>query len=91
MVLIVKEMLSKDEMNLWVNLFLEKDLQVFKAPSLQKLRDTDLDGSIRNLQIEDLLNRKPIKIEIPEYLKFLIILYDVIVNVSILFARVFGR
>ena len=65
-ILIVKEMLSKDEMNSWVNLFLEKDLQVFKAPSLQKLRDTDLVGSIRNLQIEDLLNRKPIKIESEE-------------------------
>lgn len=62
-VIIVKEMMSKDEMNSWVNLFLEKDLNVFKAPSVQKLRDNDLGGSIRNLQIEDLLNRRPIKIE----------------------------
>jgi FlaA1/EpsC-like NDP-sugar epimerase len=62
-VIIVKEMMSKDEMNSWVNLFLEKDLNIFKAPSVQKLRDSDLGGSIRNLQIEDLLNRKPIKIE----------------------------
>ncbi len=62
-VLIIKENMSKDEMNSWVNLFLEKDLQVFKAPSVQKLRDTDLGSSIRTLQIEDLLNRKPIKIE----------------------------
>ncbi|MBB4806197.1 FlaA1/EpsC-like NDP-sugar epimerase [Chryseobacterium defluvii] len=62
-VLIIKEMMSKDEMNSWVNLFLEKDLHIFKAPSVQKLRDSDLGGSIRNLQIEDLLNRKPIKIE----------------------------
>ena len=62
-VLLVKESMTKEEMNSWVNLFLEKDLEVFKAPSLQKLRDTDLVGSIRNLQIEDLLNRKPIKIE----------------------------
>jgi FlaA1/EpsC-like NDP-sugar epimerase len=62
-VLIVKEMMAKDEMNSWVNLFLEKDLNVFKAPSVQKLRDSDLGGSIRNLQIEDFLNRKPIKIE----------------------------
>lgn len=65
-VLIVKENLPKEEMNSWVNLFLEKDLQIFKAPSLQKLRDTDLVGSIRTLQIEDLLNRKPIKMEIEE-------------------------
>ncbi len=56
-------MMAKDEMNSWVNLFLEKDLNVFKAPSVRKLRDSDLGGSIRNLQIEDLLNRKPIKIE----------------------------
>ncbi|SDH67435.1 NDP-sugar epimerase, includes UDP-GlcNAc-inverting 4,6-dehydratase FlaA1 and capsular polysaccharide biosynthesis protein EpsC [Chryseobacterium taeanense] len=62
-VIIVKEMMSKDEMNSWVNLFLEKDLNIFKAPSVQKLRDSDFGGSIRNLQIEDLLNRKPIKIE----------------------------
>ncbi|MDR6369267.1 FlaA1/EpsC-like NDP-sugar epimerase [Chryseobacterium bernardetii] len=62
-VLIVKEMMARDEMNTWVNLFLEKDLNVFKAPSVQKLRDSDLGGSIRNLQIEDLLNRKPIKIQ----------------------------
>ncbi|MDC8098911.1 polysaccharide biosynthesis protein [Chryseobacterium rhizosphaerae] len=62
-VIIIKEMMAKDEMNSWVNLFLEKDLNVFKAPSVQKLRDSDLGGSIRNLQIEDLLNRKPIKIE----------------------------
>lgn len=62
-IIIIKEMMSKDEMNSWVNLFLEKDLNIFKAPSVQKLRDSDLGGSIRNLQIEDLLNRKPIKIE----------------------------
>ncbi|BEV04155.1 MULTISPECIES: nucleoside-diphosphate sugar epimerase/dehydratase [Chryseobacterium] len=62
-VIIIKEMMSKDEMNSWVNLFLEKDFNIFKAPSVQKLRDSDLGGSIRNLQIEDLLNRKPIKIE----------------------------
>jgi len=62
-VIIVKEMMSKDEMNSWVNLFLEKDLNIFKAPSVQKLRENDLGVSIRNLQIEDLLNRKPIKIE----------------------------
>ncbi|AZA51883.1 polysaccharide biosynthesis protein [Chryseobacterium sp. G0201] len=62
-VIIVKEMMSKDEMNSWVNLFLEKDLSVLKAPSVQKLRENDLGVSIKNLQIEDLLNRKPIKIE----------------------------
>lgn len=62
-VLIIKEMMARDEVNSWVNLFLEKDLNVFKAPSVQKLRDSDLGVSIKNLQIEDLLNRKPIKIQ----------------------------
>lgn len=62
-VLIIKEMMGKEEMNNWVNLFLEKDLQVFKAPTVQKLRDSDTAVSIKNLQIEDLLNRKPIKLE----------------------------
>lgn len=62
-VLIIKEVISKEEMNNWVTLFLEKDLQIFKSPSVQKLRDSDIGGSIKNLQIEDLLNRRPIVIE----------------------------
>jgi len=62
-VLLVEQMMSKEEMNSWVNMFLEKDLQVFKAPSVQKLRNNELETSIRTLQIEDLLNRKPIRIE----------------------------
>ncbi|MGA9211884.1 polysaccharide biosynthesis protein [Kaistella sp.] len=62
-VLLLQELLSKEEMNCWVTLFLEKDLQIFKAPSLQKLKSNDSEVSIKTLQIEDLLNRKPIKIE----------------------------
>ncbi|AYM99972.1 polysaccharide biosynthesis protein [Chryseobacterium sp. 3008163] len=62
-VIVIKEMMSKDEMNSWVNLFLEKDLRIYKSPSVQKLRESDLGVSIKNLQIEDLLNRRPIKIE----------------------------
>lgn len=62
-VLLIREMLSKEEMNSWVNMFLEKDLQIFKAPSVQKMRSGDMNSQIKNLQIEDLLNRKPIKIE----------------------------
>lgn len=62
-VLINKEMMSKEEMDSWVSLFLEKGFQVFKAPSVQKLRQNEYGMSIRNLQIEDLLNRKPIHIE----------------------------
>lgn len=62
-VLIMSELMTKDEINYWVNLFLEKDLQIFKAPSLQKLQSNDQEATIKTLQIEDLLNRKPIKIE----------------------------
>lgn len=62
-VLLIKEAMTKEEMNSWVTLFLEKDLQVYKAPELQKLKSNDDEGSITTLQIEDLLNRKPIKID----------------------------
>src|SRR5690606_3376055 len=62
-ILVVKEMMSKEELNQWVAFFLEKDLQVYKAPTLQQLRNNDPDASIKSLQIEDLLNRKAIKIE----------------------------
>lgn len=68
-VLLLQEMLTKEEMNMWVTLFLEKDLQVFKAPSLQKLKSNVEELSIKTLQIEDLLNRKPIKIENEEVRK----------------------
>ncbi len=61
-VLLIQETIAKDEMNQWVNLFLEKDLQIFKAPSLHILRNSDQENSIKTLQIEDLLNRKPIRI-----------------------------
>lgn len=62
-VLLINELMSKEEMNCWVTLFLEKDLQIFKAPTLQKLKSNDQEAKIKTLQIEDLLNRKPIKIE----------------------------
>ncbi len=61
-ILVIKDLMTKDEMNDWVTLFLEKDISIYKAPSLQKLRENDSGKSIKNLQIEDLLNRKPIKI-----------------------------
>ena len=65
-VLVIKEMMSRQEMNEWVNLFLSKDILVYKAPSVQKLRENELGNTIKNLQIEDLLNRRPIKIESEE-------------------------
>lgn len=68
-ILINKPKLSKEELSDWVNLFLEKNLQVLKAPSVQKLRENEGEVSIHNLQIEDLLNRKPIVIENEEVKK----------------------
>ncbi|MCQ4038588.1 polysaccharide biosynthesis protein [Riemerella anatipestifer] len=66
-VLMGSNIASREELTEWVNLFLEKDLKVFKSPIVQKLRN---DGNnIKNFQIEDLLNRKPIVIENEEVKK----------------------
>jgi FlaA1/EpsC-like NDP-sugar epimerase len=62
-VLLIKEIMTKQEIEEWMTLALDKGLKVLKAPSLSKMRDSDLVGGISNLQIEDLLNRRPIKIE----------------------------
>ncbi|KUJ50589.1 polysaccharide biosynthesis protein [Chryseobacterium sp. JAH] len=62
-VLIIKEIMSKHELEEWMTLALDNGLKVLKAPTVSKMRDSDLVGGIRQLQIEDLLNRKPIKIE----------------------------
>ncbi|MCD1116475.1 polysaccharide biosynthesis protein [Chryseobacterium turcicum] len=61
--LIIKEIMSKQELEEWMTLALDNGLKVLKAPTLSKMRDSDLVGGIRQLQIEDLLNRRPIKIE----------------------------
>lgn len=68
-IIINKDVMSRSEMEVWVNVFFEKDLQIFKTPSVQRLRDSDLNVNIKALQIEDLLNRKPIKIENDEVKK----------------------
>ncbi|MBK1897735.1 polysaccharide biosynthesis protein [Chryseobacterium paridis] len=62
-VLLIKEIMTKQEIEEWMTLALDKGLRVLKAPTLSKMRDSDLVGGISQLQIEDLLNRKPIKIE----------------------------
>lgn len=62
-VLIIKEIMAKHELEEWMTLALDNGLKVLKAPTVSKMRDSDLLGAIRNLQIEDLLNRRPIKIE----------------------------
>jgi FlaA1/EpsC-like NDP-sugar epimerase len=61
--LFIKEIMTKQEIEEWMTLALDKGLKVLKAPSLSKMRDSDLVGGISHLQIEDLLNRRPIKIE----------------------------
>ncbi|WP_294292631.1 polysaccharide biosynthesis protein, partial [uncultured Chryseobacterium sp.] len=68
-VLIIKEIMSKQELEEWMTCALDHGLKVLKAPTLSKMRDSDLVGGIRHLQIEDLLNRKPIKIENEEVRK----------------------
>lgn len=68
-VLINRNQLTKEEMTDWVNMFLSKNLQVFKAPTVQKVRGDEHQINIYNLQIEDLLNRKPIVIENQEVTK----------------------
>ena len=61
-VLLIKENLSRQEINAWVNFLMDLNIKVLKAPSIQKLRDKDLVGGIQKIQIEDLLNRKSIAI-----------------------------
>lgn len=68
-VLIIKEIMSKQEIEDWMTMALDNGLKVLKAPTLSKMRDSDLVGGIRQLQIEDLLNRRPIKIENEEVTK----------------------
>lgn len=62
-VLVIKEALQKDELEFWVNLFLEYNLKIYKAPAMQKLRTNDIINNIKTIQIEDLLNRKQIKLD----------------------------
>jgi nucleoside-diphosphate-sugar epimerase len=62
-VLIIKESLQKETLDFWVNVFLENDIKIYKAPSLQKLRPDEIAHQIKAIQIEDLLNRKPIKLD----------------------------
>lgn len=68
-VLIIKEIMTKQELEEWMTCALDNGLKVLKSPTLSKMRDSDLVGGIRQLQIEDLLNRRPIKIENEEVRK----------------------
>lgn len=62
-ILVIKESLQKEELDFWVNVFLEHNLKIYKAPSMQKLRGNEMINHIKTIQIEDLLNRRPIKLD----------------------------
>ena len=62
-VLINRNGLTKEAMQEWVNFFLEKAIQMYKAPVLEEIKEGGDYFKIQNIQIEDLLNRKPISIE----------------------------
>lgn len=68
-VLLLRELLHKDELDEWVNLLLEKDIEIFQAPIVEEFSNHRIEANIRNLQIEDLLERAPIKIQNGEIMK----------------------
>ena len=68
-VLLIRELLAKDELDEWVNILLEKDIEIFQAPIVEEFSNNRIEANIRNLQIDDLLNRKPIKIQNDEIMK----------------------
>ena len=68
-VLLLKERLTKDELDEWVNILLDKDLEILQAPVVEKFSNKKIEANIRNLQIEDLLDRDPISIQNEEVMK----------------------
>lgn len=62
-VLVIKENLQREELDFWVNVFLENNLKIYKAPNMQKLRGKEIINHINTIQIEDLLNRRQIKLD----------------------------
>lgn len=62
-VLLIKENMTRSEINAWVNFLTDKKLKVLKAPSIQKLRGKDMVDGIQKIQIEDLLTRKAIALD----------------------------
>lgn len=68
-VLLLRERLEKVELEEWVNLLLEKDIEIFQAPIVEEFNNKRIEANIRNLQIEDLLNREPISIANEELMK----------------------
>ena len=68
-VLLLKERLTKEELDEWVNILLDKDLEILQAPMVEEFSNKKIEASIRNLQIEDLLDREPISIQNEEVMR----------------------
>ncbi|MGK6340734.1 polysaccharide biosynthesis protein [Chryseobacterium sp. DT-3] len=60
---LIRGTMDKTEMEEWMTLALDKGLKILKAPCLNKVKEDGIVGGISPLQIEDLLDRSPIKIE----------------------------
>ncbi len=60
---LIKDVMTKREMEEWTALALDSGLKILKAPVAGIIKEDDMVGGIRPLQIEDLLNRPAIKIE----------------------------
>ncbi|MDQ0595119.1 FlaA1/EpsC-like NDP-sugar epimerase [Chryseobacterium ginsenosidimutans] len=60
---LIKGIMAKPEMEEWTALALDKGLKVLKAPVVNEIKEGGIVEDIRPLQIEDLLDRAPIKIE----------------------------
>jgi FlaA1/EpsC-like NDP-sugar epimerase len=67
---LIKDMMTKREMEEWTALALENGLKVLKAPVANIIKEEDVVRGIRPLKIEDLLNRPAIKIEGEEVRSF---------------------
>ncbi|AZA55388.1 polysaccharide biosynthesis protein [Chryseobacterium sp. G0201] len=61
--ILIKEVLTKADMEEWTALALDKGLKVLKVPVINKINEGGIIGEIRPIQIEDLLDRTPIKIK----------------------------
>lgn len=60
---LIKDMMTKLEIEEWTSFALDKGLKVLKAPVTNIIKEDPKVGDIRPLQIEDLLNRPTIRIE----------------------------
>ncbi|WP_223601724.1 nucleoside-diphosphate sugar epimerase/dehydratase [Chryseobacterium sp. GVT01B] len=67
---LIKDMMTKREMEEWTALALDNGLKVLKAPVASIIKEDDVVRGIRPLKIEDLLNRPAIKIEGEEVRSF---------------------